>query len=157
MRARKPWYRQQTDAWYVTIDGTQHCLATGKNSKKEADLEFDRLMSERSELPKSLKRGSVNTIIDLFLDWSKSHHEPETAKLHCAFPTDFAGFSNYGSLTTDSILPLHGTRWGNARPTWKSKREVNGSAKAWSIPLDAFLNRWTDAQNDLSDTVDFLL
>lgn len=129
MRSRKPWYRKQTDAWYVTIDGTQHCLATGKKNKKEADLEFHRLMTERGILPKSLKRCSVKTIIDLFLEWSKTHHEPETAKLHCAFLTDFSSFSDYSSLTTDHILPLHVTRWVDARPTWKSKRAAIASVK----------------------------
>lgn len=54
MHSRKPWYRQQTDSWYVTIDGTQHLLAKGKKHKQEAEDEFHRLMVERGTLHRSL-------------------------------------------------------------------------------------------------------
>ena len=45
IRTPKPWYRRQTDTWYVCLRGKQIPLAKGKRSKREADEAFHRLMA----------------------------------------------------------------------------------------------------------------
>lgn len=129
MRPRKPWYRKQNNSWYVEIDGSQHLLARGKKNKQEAEDEYHRLMTERGVIPRNKRDCTLKAITEIYLAWSKNHHEAETAKLYKAFLADFADFNAFGSLPAISILPLHVTRWVDARPTWKSKRAAIASVK----------------------------
>jgi hypothetical protein len=41
-RIPKPWFREQTQSWYVKLNGVQHSL--GKD-KKAADKQYHRLMA----------------------------------------------------------------------------------------------------------------
>jgi hypothetical protein len=42
----RPWYRRQTDSWYVWLNGKQVMLATGRKNKAAAHARFAELLGE---------------------------------------------------------------------------------------------------------------
>ena len=70
-RIPKPWFREQTQSWYVKINGVQHSL--GKD-KKAADKQYHRLMAgEGLAIP--MRDLSLAGLIEQFLaDSGQGHH-----------------------------------------------------------------------------------
>ncbi len=75
-RPQGPWYRKSRDAWFITIDGTQHQLARGKQNIDEAWHRYHELMA--APRPETVKTDSVLAVIDLFLDWCQRHRAADT-------------------------------------------------------------------------------
>jgi hypothetical protein len=76
-RIPKPWYREDRQAWFVTIRGERHNLGP---DEQEATRRFHELMAQRPEpspLPKS-DGLSVATLFEKFLDWSEKNQAPRT-------------------------------------------------------------------------------
>lgn len=68
-RDPEPWYRKDRDAWYVTIRGKRHRLASGREGRDKAKAAFHRLMAAEGLVPAdSNRRGlKVRDLFDLFL------------------------------------------------------------------------------------------
>jgi integrase len=117
-----PWYRASRDAWYVKIDGKQVRLAKGKANKKAATEAFHRLMAlGPAGLPKS-QEITVAHVCDLFLDWSKKHHDATTFDWYASFLNDFCGHKRLGVLPASQVRVFHVTQWLDAHPKWKGSR-----------------------------------
>src|SRR5688572_21943143 len=91
MRPHKPWYRKQTDSWYVEIGGYQHHLGKhpdnappprkgkgGWNAPPEIIAAFHHRMATVARRLPEAESLQVATVCDLFLDFSQRHHAPHT-------------------------------------------------------------------------------
>ncbi len=114
MRTPKPWFRAQTQTWYVKINGVQHPL--GKD-KKEADRLFHRLMAGEG-LAKPVKDLPMAGLVEHFLSDTQKTVTPETLAWYKGFLGDFA--ERYPSLKPQDIAPRHVRAWLNAerKRTW---------------------------------------
>ncbi len=118
MRQPKPWYRKQTDSWYVQIGPKQHLLAKGKSSEKAAYELYHRLMAETK--PVEPDNITVAKLCDLLLDWSEKHNARETFEWHRTFLQEFC--STHGDKPATAVIPHHLTTWLDAHPAWKAGR-----------------------------------
>jgi len=125
MRSPKPWYRTQTDTWYVCLGGKQIPLAKGKRSKREADEAFHRLMVSRDQHAAEPVRNTSNptndgsrilvaVLADQFLDWVQLN-------LNCydwcrQFLQQFA--TACGHLSICELKPFHVSQWLATKSTW---------------------------------------
>ena len=74
MRSPRPWYRRQTDTWYVCLFGKQTPLAKGKHNRKEAERVFHQIMAGEAPRESSAAlphRLTLRQIAGLFLKWAK--------------------------------------------------------------------------------------
>lgn len=108
MRVPKPWFREQTQSWYVKIDGVQHPL--GKD-KKEADKKFHRLMASEG-LSRPMKGLSLAGLVEQFLVDSANEVTEKTADWYRYFLDDFSG--RYPKLAPTDVAPRHVRAWLNA-------------------------------------------
>src|SRR5258708_5354928 len=101
MKRAKPWYRQQTDSWYVTVEGVQTPLGVhpegapppkrlkgGWNAPKQILEAFYKLMTE-SEMPARADL-SVAKVCDLFLDFSQKNNDTRTYAWYLFYLQDFS-------------------------------------------------------------------
>lgn len=142
MRTPKPWYRRQTDTWYVCLRGKQVPLAKGKRSKREADEAFHRLMAgvklEPAPLTMAPSAGrqslQVVVLLDQFLDWVQQNLD--CYEWHRRFIQEFADAC--GGLAVDEIKPIHVTQWLSQKKTWgpTTRNRVIGEVKQvfnWAV------------------------
>ena len=122
MPVYRPWYRAQTNTWYVEVRGSQVPLGkhpenlprpkkgkSGWNPPEAILLAFHRLMAaDPANVPRAddLK---VCVVCDLFLDWSEKHHKPDTFRGYRDFLQDFCEL--FGTFLAKDLKPLHVTRW----------------------------------------------
>ena len=100
-RIPKPWFRQQTQSWYVKINGVQHSLG---NDKKAADKQYHRLMAgEGLAIP--MRDVSLAGLIEQFLADSSQDITPKTVEWYLGFLDDFV--QRYPSLKPKEIAPCH--------------------------------------------------
>lgn len=105
-RSAKPWYRKSRDAWFVMIDGKQHCL--GKD-KKEAQKRFHELMA--APQPRrviNVENDSLVGLFDLFLDWCEKHR-PDSYQWYSIRINQFAKL--VPSLGVNDLKPFHVQEW----------------------------------------------
>jgi hypothetical protein len=120
MRSPRPWYRKQKDCWCICLNGSLQVLARGKANKAEALTKFHELMLHDG--PVETTNLTLAQLCDLFLDYSKKHHEP------CTFDQNFY-FLNWfckrnGRLHVRALKPYHLPRWlerTRLRPTSQNK------------------------------------
>src|ERR1700686_4294918 len=77
-RSPKPWYREDRQAWFVTINGDRHNLGP---DEKEAKRKFHEMMAAPDAKPVAnpVKDGfTVAEIFDKFLDWCGKPRAPKT-------------------------------------------------------------------------------
>src|SRR4051794_1444177 len=101
MKIPKPWFRKQTQSWYVCINDVQHNL--GKD-KKEADKAFHHLMAGEG-LAKPTKELPLGGLVEQFLADCEKTVTPETASWYRVFLADFA--ERYPKLLPKDIAPRH--------------------------------------------------
>jgi integrase len=132
-----PWYRASRDAWFVEIDGRQRPLGkhpkgapvpkkseeTGRWNAPKPILEaYHRLMAlGPAGLPKKQEITAAH-VCDLFLTWSKSHHDERTFAWYSSFLNSFCNCEGIGSLPASEVKPYHVTHWLEQHPKWKSSR-----------------------------------
>src|SRR5262245_5588231 len=76
MKMPRPWYRKQTDTWYICLHGRQVPLCKGKDNKAEAERVYFQVMArEGGKLPEAVTLTTAQ-VCDLFLDWSQKHNDP---------------------------------------------------------------------------------
>ena len=128
-KSEGPWYRASRDAWYVEIGGKQVKLAEGKANKKAAEREFHRRMAQAPEALPEPSKLHVATVCDLFLAFSKNHHEQCTFDWYELYLQDFC--EQYGRLTIADLKPFHVNRWVDAHAAWGqgSRRAAIGCVK----------------------------
>ena len=114
-RIPKPWFRDQTQSWYVKIGGVQHPL--GKD-KKEADKAYHRLMAGEG-LAQPIKDLALGGLVEQFLADSAKSCTLDTVQWYRVFLEDFA--ERYPKLKPTDIAPRHVRAWLNAdrRRLWK--------------------------------------
>jgi len=118
MRQPKPWYRSQTDSWYVQIGPKQHSLAKGKENEKSAFAAYHQIMAEKK--PVEPEHTTVAQACDLFLDWSNKHNTHETFEWHRNFLQDFC--DTHGSKSATAVIPHDVSTWLDDHPKWKAGR-----------------------------------
>lgn len=87
MKTPRPWYRSQTDTWYVCRHGKQIPLAKGKANRAEAQAAYFRLMAADAEAPPPSLFAAAQ-VCDLFLDWSQKHNDRRTYDWYCSYPRE---------------------------------------------------------------------
>ena len=114
----QPWYRASKDAWFVQHRGKQVRLAKGEGAQPEAMKAFYKLMA--GEVPQEARNGEITVarLCDLFLEWSKTHHEPATYSWHRTYLDQFCNCRNAGRAKVSAIRPFDVTRWLDDHPEW---------------------------------------
>lgn len=122
MKTPRPWYRSQTDTWYICRNGRQVPLCKGKDNKAEAQRVYFRLMAQEENAPKLPPPSafSVAEICDLFLSWSERHNEPSTFAWYKDYLQSFC--DHCGKLTAVELKPFHVTQWLDAHDGWAGSR-----------------------------------
>jgi integrase len=153
MPVYRPWYRAQTNTWYVEVKGSQVPLGkhpdnlprprkgkSGWNPPEAILLAFHRLMAaDPANVPRA-DDMKVCVVCDLFLDWSEKHHKPDTFRGYQDFLQDFCEL--FGTLLAKDLKPLHVTRWLDSHPGWK------GSRRNAVVAVKRAFN-WADAEGVL--------
>lgn len=132
-RTPKPWWWDERQAYYATIDGVRHRLG---EDKKSADAEFHRLMAGRGRVvtPENITLAEV---MAPFLEWSADNREPLTVAEHIRLLNSFLAFVG-PNREVQSLIPHDVTRWLAENPQWGDggKRAAIGSVKralAWAV------------------------
>jgi len=153
MRQPKPWYRSQTNSWYVELNGKQHPLGvhpdpTPPKRTKQGwivpqsilDAYYKIMAAEPGNLPPP-KDILTRQVCDLFLGHASRHTEPATYEWYRHFLQDFCDM--YGRVLATDLKPIHVTRWLDSHPDWK------GGRRNAIIALKRAFN-WSDQQGVLS-------
>jgi integrase len=107
-RTPRPWFREQTGWWMVTLGGVQHKLVEGRESKKAAQTKFHELSLLIAEAPQS-SDARVVSVCDAFLQWSERHQSPETYRGYHFYIQSFCEACGY--LPVTELRPYHVTQW----------------------------------------------
>jgi hypothetical protein len=120
-RSPKPWWREDRQAWFVTIRGERHNLGPDKDA---ADRGFYRLMSEKPEEsvpPKSAGTTglSVAEVFDKYLDWCKKHRAGRTYDWYRDHIQSFTDFlTKPAQMPVAAIKPFHVVEWADEHVNW---------------------------------------
>lgn len=112
-RTPKPWWREQTKAYYAMVGGVQHRLGT---SLKEASARLKELLREPPE--SRVPSDSLAAVLDDFLTWTQENRAPKTYRGYKDFCQSFIDL--YGTLPVSDIDASHVTAWLTTRKTWNS-------------------------------------
>ena len=135
MKTPRPWYRSQTDTWYVCRHGKQIPLAKGKANRAEAQAAYFRLMAADAEAPPPSLFAAAQ-VCDLFLDWSQKHNDRRTYDWYCSYLESFCTL--WGAVPAADLKPFHVTRWVDEHPSWKSSRRcaITAVKRAFNWAVD---------------------
>lgn len=145
-RKPSPWYREDREGWFVTLNGQRHFLGThpeGAPTPKKSERTklwntprvildaFHKLVAEGppEELPEPAEEeagpgeDSVVAVLDDFLTWCQENREPITARRYAEFCQDFvradAGRGRkVGELPALELTSKHVTLWLNTHAGW---------------------------------------
>jgi integrase len=116
--AGKPWFRSQTNAWYVQIGKTQERLCGGpknKETEEEAYRVWHELMAKAQPVPVGAD-PQFRVIANAFLEHSLRTNEKETYDWHKHFLKRFA--DHVGKARVSALRPFHVSRFLSMRPRW---------------------------------------
>lgn len=102
-RKPKPWFRKQTQTWFVTIDGQQHNLGPDKD---DAEKQFYKLMAGEK---KKVSPDTVAVVLDDFLSWTEENRAPKTYQRYLDFCQSFT--LKYPRLRISQLSSSHITAW----------------------------------------------
>ncbi|AWM36983.1 site-specific tyrosine recombinase XerC [Gemmata obscuriglobus] len=140
-RTPKPWFREDRNAYFVTIDGTRHNLGP---DKKEADRRFHELMARPEKPTPSPANRSDRTAADVFekfLDWCQKHRSPRTYELARKHVQSFCDHLRTArTLPAADLKPFHVAEWADSKPAWGPNQRRNAigdvtRAYAWAEKL----------------------
>ncbi len=114
-RRPKPWYRKERQAWFVTLNGTQHNLGPEKSQAYERFYELMRQPTERRVAPQSMA-----AIVDEFLDWCSRHRAPDTYEWYRYRLQRFV--ERHPTLTVTEIRPFHVEKWASSYELSRTSR-----------------------------------
>ena len=144
-RIPKPWFRDNRQAWFVTIRGERHNL--GPN-EQEAKRRFHELMAQKPK-PKPTPKPdglSVAGLFDKFLDWSQKNQAAATYEW---YRTRIQSFINHlehpAMLPAVDLRPYHVQEWVDAHSDWGSTFRHGAIASVqraynWAVEL-GYLNQ----------------
>lgn len=109
----KPFFREQTKSWYVTLSGKQCPL--GKD-EDEAYQKYHRLMANYvADRPAEVsKEAPVAVLLNAFLDWTQRKRAPRTYDSYKSFCTSLAKYLPNG-MTCSNLKPHHIESWFDAK------------------------------------------
>lgn len=116
-RTPKPWFREDRNAYFVTIRGVRHNLGPDKD---EADRRFHELMAARPDAPLAAPTGPTCVeVFDKFLDWCERHREKRTFEWYRDHIQDFVTRAAETALNPAADLkPFHVVEWADAHADW---------------------------------------
>ncbi|QDT69459.1 site-specific tyrosine recombinase XerC [Planctomycetes bacterium MalM25] len=117
MRQPKPWFRKQTQCWYVQIKGRQIKLGPDRDA---AHAEFHRLMCQPS---RSSEPVAARSLIARYIEWMHQHRAESTSANRQPILESFSASLPKG-LTADELRPFHVLEWLNPElgPTTRADR-----------------------------------
>lgn len=118
-RQPKPWFRENRQAWFVTIDGCRHNL--GPNKKAAFDR-FYELMRQPKE-SRQVASTAFAATADAFLDWVKTNRAEDTYEWYRYRLERFC--QKYPDLTIADIRPFHVQTWVDSYPELKQTSRRN--------------------------------
>jgi integrase len=151
-RKPSPWYREDRNGWYVTLDGQRHFLGehpagaprprksekTGRwNAPTSIEEEFVRLQSgqhvesdDEGGVAALAGEDDVVAVLDDFITWCKENREPVTANRYEEFCQGFvraAGSDGvrFGDLPIGRLTSKHVTAWLAQKETWGPTTKKN--------------------------------
>ncbi len=141
-RAPKPWYREDRQAYFVTIRGTRHNLG---GDKKEADRRFHELMAQPDEpptqsptIPPESAPGlrTVGEVFEKFLDWCQKHRSERTyewSKKHIQRFCDHLKTAR--TMPATDLRPFHVVEYVDSKNTWGANQK-RGAIVALTRPFN---------------------
>lgn len=139
-RTPKPWFREDRNAYFVTIDGTRHNLGS---DKKEADRRFHELMARPAQqlapVPAAPAVPAVLTVaevFDKFLDWCQKHRSERTyewSKGHIEAFCDH--LKDPLTMPAADLRPFHVVEWVDGKSTWGANQK-RGAIVAVTRPFN---------------------
>lgn len=108
-RRPKPWFREARGAWFVNVGGVRHNLGP---DKKAAFDRFYELMHQPQE--RKVDAQSLIALIDMFLDWVKSHRSLDTYEWYRYRLQRFA--EKHANMRVSELKPFHAQQWAESYP-----------------------------------------
>lgn len=137
-RAPKPWFREDRQAYFVTVAGTRHNLGP---DKKEADRRFHELMARAADPPPASPPPApgvltVAEVFDKFLDWCQKHRAPRTYEWSRGHIQAFCDHLKTAlSMPAADLRPYHVVEWVDSKPTWGANQK-RGAIVAVTRPFN---------------------
>jgi integrase len=103
-RQPKPFFRKQTQSWYLQLGKRQ--IPLGKEEDK-AWQEYHAIMAGREEPSPSIR---VVALLDRFLSWVQSNRAPGTYRWYRFYLQSFTGFIG-PAIPISDLRPYHVTEW----------------------------------------------
>ncbi len=104
-RQPQPWYRQDRDAWFVTIHGTRHNLGPNKKKAMERFHSLMRQPKAAAQVPSE----AFPALADAFLDWVAKNRSPDTYTWYQSRLERFC--QRYPNLRANEVRPFHVQQW----------------------------------------------
>jgi integrase len=104
--------RKATGVWYVTLNGDQ--VPLGRN-KREADVEYHRIMVASDQQLPGGGRITVRELIDFWLADCRRRLEPDTVRGYEKHAESFA--ATHGGMRATDVKKLHIQNWIDGRTT----------------------------------------
>jgi integrase len=118
-RTPKPWFREDRQAWFVTIRGERHNLGADKD---EAHRLFHEMLGKKADEPKPVAAPTsplVAVLIDGFLEWCQSHRAHETYLWYQKHLQSFLeSLPKPASFTAADLKPFHVQQWVDKHAGW---------------------------------------
>ncbi|MCE9561169.1 MAG: tyrosine-type recombinase/integrase [Planctomycetes bacterium] len=140
-RAPKPWFREDRQAYFVTICGTRHNLGS---DKKEADRRFHELMAQADDahtpsptIPPQNSAGlTVGEVFEKFLDWCQNHRAPRTYEWNRKHIQQFCDRLKVArTMLAVDLRPFHVAEWVDSKVTWGANQK-RGAIIALTRPFN---------------------
>ncbi len=114
MRGPKPFFRKQTQTWYVQIGGKQYNLGPDEESAKQRYHEL--MLKARGG---QLADDAVASVLNRYLAWCEANLAPDTFRKNLLHLRRFGQFVG-ASLKVSALKPYHVTEWVQADYAGKS-------------------------------------
>lgn len=137
-RIPKPWFREDRQAYFVTIGGKRHNLGP---DKKEANRLYHELLGRPEELvaaPPPVPAGplSVGQVFEKYLEWCQQHRSPRTyewTQKHIQRFCDRLKFAR--TMPARDLRPFHLVEFVDSKDTW-GPNQKRGAIVALSRPFN---------------------
>ncbi|MFO0847102.1 MAG: tyrosine-type recombinase/integrase [Gemmataceae bacterium] len=145
-RLPSPWYWDDRDGWYVTIDGRRHFLGDqphdapppkkvrGKwNAPDAVRQRFHALLAAPAAGPGAPAHApadlTVSEVFDAYLDWCQRHREPRTYAGYVWHLQRFVThLQDRATMPALALRPFHVVGWLDAHPGWGPTYRRNSTA-----------------------------
>jgi integrase len=146
-RQPKPWFREDRQAYFVTINGTRHNLGP---DRKEAFRRFHELMAQPDEsvpsadtsprhpaptIPPLTGPLTVGQVFDKYLDWCQRHRSGRTYEWTRQHVQRFCDHLRVArTMPAGDLRPFHLVEWVDSKKTW-GPNQKRGAIVALTRPF----------------------